>query len=85
MLAMTEVLLALVIVVALVLAVRWQAAAQRARELNASLGASARDVDTLRAAISKLEGDVSRLAKWEKVADADDAARAGYLPRPPAQ
>ena len=74
MLAMTEVLLALVIVVALVLAVRWQAAAQRARELNASLGASARDVDTLRAAISKLEGDVSRLAKWEKVADADDAA-----------
>ena len=71
---MIEILLVLVIVIALVLAARWRAAAERARELNASLGAAARDVDTLRGAISKLEGDVFRLAKWETVADADDAA-----------
>ncbi|MGH9161468.1 MAG: DUF4041 domain-containing protein [Vicinamibacteraceae bacterium] len=75
---MTELLLAAVIVVALVLAVRWRVAARRASELDNSFetfkSAAARDVDILRAELAKLEAHLSRLSKWENVANAEDAA-----------
>lgn len=75
---MTEFLLVVTIVVALILAVRWRSAANRATQLHEQVettrSAASRDIDNLRAGIAKLESDVSRLAKWEKVADADQAA-----------
>jgi hypothetical protein len=75
---MTDLLMAAVIVVALVFAVRWRVAARRARELDKSLeafkSAAARDVDILRAELAKLEAHLSRLSRWEKVANAEDAA-----------
>lgn len=75
---MTELLLAAAIVIALIVAVRWRMATRRVRELNDSLGAfksaAAREIDNLQKGISKLETEVSRLAKWEKVADANEAA-----------
>lgn len=75
---MTELLLAFAIVVALVLAVRWLTAARRVKELDDTLGAfkstAGREIDELQAGISKLGAEVSRLAKWKNVADADEAA-----------
>lgn len=75
---MTEILLAAAILVALFLAVRWRAAAKRVKELDENLGttksAAARDTESLKAAITSLEAKISRLSKWETVANAEDAA-----------
>jgi hypothetical protein len=76
---MTELLLVVAAIgVAVVFAVRWLAATRRIKDLHVSLGAAqssaARDAEMLRAQIARLEADVTRLSKWETVADADAAA-----------
>jgi len=75
---MTEFLLAAVVIMAVVLAVRWRLAVGRAKALDATLTgvktAADRDIRSLRADIARLEANVTRLSKWEAVADAADAA-----------
>lgn len=61
-------LLAVVALLALALLGRWRATAQREREASTAL-------DRLSARLVALEAQLARLARFEQVADADDAAR----------
>jgi len=64
--------------IAVFLAFRWMLAMKRSRELEATLdglkSSSGRRIEELGQDIAALNAKVSRLAKWEKVADADEAA-----------
>jgi hypothetical protein len=73
-------LLALAVVIAVILLVRWRRAAKIAAELSGRLTAqetaARQESDGLRRHLTALEAEVTRLAKWESVADADATAKA---------
>ena len=75
---MTNLLLAIALIVALVAAILWRREAGRAgqldQELDALKSSTRRDIDALHARIAGFEQQVSRLSKWERVADAEDTA-----------
>lgn len=80
---MNNFLLTIALIVAVACIALWRRAALRAAKLNVDIEAlkssAARDIEALQFRIDALERQVSRLSKWEKVADADAAASALIL------
>jgi hypothetical protein len=76
---MASVLLAAAVIAAVVLFVRWRNALHSASDMAARLrsteATASEDAERFRAQISDLETKVTRLAKWEPVANADEEAR----------